>query len=202
MERSERGSALILALAFMVAVGMIILGLATFASGSILNTSNARAQRTSLNDAESATVMAMQYLRNTFGCPTPTTPQTCLSLYNGGQLPVGQSTQTCLPNNESASALPSSDPRQSGQGNSVSLACVPNYNPGSPATRVVDFYACRSGTPYSACISGGSPQVILHARVTYNDYANDGTISCNPNSVTTCGTGMTVNAWDVPAADS
>jgi Tfp pilus assembly protein PilX len=193
MASEERGSALILALAFMVAMGLIILALATFTSDAILNTSNARSQRTSLNDAESATVTAMQYLRSNF---------VALSLYNGGQLPVGQSTQSCLPNDESASALPSSDPRQTGQPNSVSLACVPNYNPGSTATRVVDFYASRSGTSYTPCTTPGSSQVILHARVTYDDYATDGTVSCDPTSVTTCGSGMTVDAWDVATADS
>src|ERR1700742_4717533 len=87
-DHQDRGSALILALAFMVAIGLIILALATFTSDSMLNTSNARAQRTSLNDAEAATVTAMQYLRSNFGS---------LNLYNGGQLPTGQTTQTCLP---------------------------------------------------------------------------------------------------------
>ena len=98
--------------------------------------------------------------------------------------------------------LPSSDQRLTGQTNSVSLACVPRYNPGSAATRVVDFYACQSGTTFSACTATGSSKVILHAQVTYNDYSTGGQMSCNPSSVTTCGTGMTVDAWDVPTADS
>ncbi len=78
----------------------------------------------------------------------------------------------------------------------------PSYNPGSSATRVVDFYACRSGTGYNTCVASGSSKVILHAQVVYNDYATDGTISCDPTSVTTCGTGMTVQVWDVSTADS
>jgi hypothetical protein len=199
-DRQEQGSALILALAFMVAIGLVILSLATFASSAMLNTSNSHAQRTALNDAEAATVTAMQYLRTNF---------VSISMYNGGQLPNGQTTQTCLPGaagGESASVLPSSDPRRAGQGNSVYLACVANYNVGSPATRVVDFYACQPGTSanyYSVCTAPGSSKVILHAQVTYDDYPASGPIDCGPNSgQTTCGTGMTVNAWDVATADS
>jgi Tfp pilus assembly protein PilX len=194
----ERGSALILALAFVFAVGLLILALASVTSDSMLSTSNARSQRTSLNDAETATMTAMQYLRSNYAGV----------VYDNG---IKQSTgapdaQTCLP---PGATLPSSDSRVTG-GSSVSLWCIANYNPTSSATRVVDFYACRSGTTFTACTAPSSTSVILHAQVSYNDFPTSGAPSCGPTSTSTpststpptCGTAMTVNSWDIKGADT
>ncbi len=197
--RDERGSALILALVFVFAVGLLILALASLTSNSMLSTSNARAQRTSLNDAETATMTAMQYLRTNYaGAALPTVatrPQSCLP--SGAISPPGSGNV----------ALKSSDPRVSGQ-STVSLWCVGNYNPTSSATRVVDFYACRSNTSFTACTN--STNLILRAQVSYNDFPSSGVPSCGPTSTSTpststpptCGTAMTVNSWDIASTDS
>jgi hypothetical protein len=186
--RDERGSALILALAFVFAVGLIILALASLTSNSMLGTSNARAQRTSLNDAETAIMTAMQYLRSNYGG----------AVYDGGVTP-----QSCLP---PSASLPASDPRVSGQTSTVSLWCIANYNPTSTATRVVDFYACRTNTTFGTCTTVNSLSLLLHAQVAYNDFPASGVPSCGPGpgpaSNSTCGTAMTVNTWDIATADS
>jgi hypothetical protein len=182
--RDDRGSALILALAFVFAVGLLILALASLTSNSMLSTSNARAQRTSLNDAETATMTAMQYLRSHYGG----------AVYDGG---VTQ--QSCLPPN---ATLPASDPRVQGQVSTVSLWCVANANPTSAATRVVDFYACRANTPFPACTGSGATNLLLHVQVSYDDFPASGVPTCGPASSSTCGTAMSVNTWDIATADS
>jgi hypothetical protein len=204
--RDERGSALVLALIFVVAMGGIILALATFTSNSMLTTSNVRAQRTVLNDAETATVTAMQSLRSNYsgtedaqGNPGAYLgPNTAVSCFANNVTPAGGGNVV----------LPSSNPQSSGS--SVSLYCTGNYNPTSPATRVVDFFACRANVSGAACIAPGSTQVVLHAQVSYNDFSTAGQNACGPNynpnatppMVQTCGTAMTVNTWDIFTADS
>jgi hypothetical protein len=175
---------LILALVFVFAVGLLILALASLTSNSMLATSNARAQRTSLNDAETATMTAMQYLRSNYGG----------AVYDGGITP-----QSCLP---STAKLPASDPRVPNQKSTVSLWCVGNANPSSSATRVVDFYACRANTTFPLCTAANSTNLILHAQVSYNDFPASGVLSCDPTSNSTCGTAMTVNTWDIATTDS
>jgi Tfp pilus assembly protein PilX len=205
----ERGSALILALAFVFAVGLLILALASLTSNSMLSTSNARAQRTSLNDAETATMTAMQYLRSNYGAAAydgGITPQSCLPASDiSPPPPAPPSVQT-----SGNVALPSSDPRVPGQSSTVSLWCVGNYNPTSSATRVVDFYACRVNTTFAACTAASSTSLILHAQVSYNDFPSSGVASCGPTSTSTpststpptCGTAMNVNSWDIATTDS
>jgi hypothetical protein len=203
----ERGSALILALAFVFAVGLLILALASLTSNSMLGTSNARAQRTSLNDAETAIMTAMQYLRSNYAgavYDSGITPQSCLpsSAISPSPGPVG------APGSGNV-AVKSSDPRVAGQSSTVSLWCVGNYNPTSSATRVVDFYACSSNMGFTDC-AVNSKNVILHARVSYNDFPASGVPSCGPTSTSTpststpptCGTAMTVNSWDIVSTDS
>jgi hypothetical protein len=214
--RDERGSALVLALIFVVAMGGIILALATFTSNSMLTTTNVRAQRTVLNDAETATVTAMQSLRSNFYGTEDSSGslpgQGITGAYLGPNTAV-----SCFPNTVTPAGggnaggpvnLPSSNPQRSGS--SVSLYCTGNYNPTSPATRVVDFYACRANVSGAVCIAPGSTQVVLHAQVSYNDFSTAGQNACGPNynpnatppMVQTCGTAMTVNTWDIYTADS
>jgi hypothetical protein len=200
-DRDEQGSALILALVFVFAVGIIILALATFTSNSMLTTSNVRVQRTSLNDAETATVAAMQYLRNNYsGTTYNAAPAGCLptQIPSGGGPPVGGPT-----------GLPSSDPRKT-SGSTVNLYCIASYNPFSSATRVVDFYACGPAASAATCTAGGSSMTVLHAEVTYNDYPTSGPPTCGPTfdpnatppQISSCGTAMTVNSWDITNTDS
>jgi hypothetical protein len=174
----ERGTSLILALVFVFAVGMVLVAVGGLAANALLNSNNARAQRTSAQDAETAVTIAMQYVRYIPALPSPS---------------------ACLPPN---STIPSSDPR-SGAGNPLEVYCTTTVTPTSIRTRVVEFFACSSGTSADSCVTA-SP--LLHAEVSYNDLNSQGVDDCydaQPEPVTTsCGTSMTVNLWDVIGADS
>jgi hypothetical protein len=187
-------------------MGIIILALATFTSDSMFNTTNVRAQRTALNDAETATVTAMQYLRSNFYGTEDSMgstgaylgPNTPVSCFANGVTPAGSGNAGGNVN------LPSSNPQFAGS--SVSLYCTGNYNPTSPSTRVVDFYACRANVLGPACITAGAGTVVLHAQVAYNDFSTAGQNACGPSysagMVQTCGTAMTVITWEIPNADT
>ncbi len=152
-ERDDRGASLILALVFVFVIGMVLVAVGGLAANALLNTSNARAQRTSTGDAEAAVTIAMQYLR-----------------YNPAPDPAVS--PSCLPPN---STIPSSDPRVSSD-NPFKVVCTLALAPTSPQTRVVDFYACLSGgvTSQLAC----QTSAVLHAQVTYNDLNADGIDDC------------------------
>ncbi len=179
-ERDDRGTSLILALVFVFVIGMVLVAVGGLAANALLNTTNARAERTSTGDADAAVTIAMQYLR-----------------YNPAPDPVVA--PSCLP---PSSTIPSSDPAVNID-NPVQVVCTLAVDPTSPQTRVVDFYACPTGVSQSACDSSAT---LLHAQVAYNDLNADGIDDCYtalPAAVTTsCGTGMNVVLWDVIGADT
>ncbi len=175
----DRGTSLILAIVFVFVIGMVLVAVGGLAANALLNTNNARAERTSTGDGENAVTIAMQYLRYN---PISTAPA-----------------PSCLP---PSSTVPSSDPRV-GAVNPLRVDCTVAVNPTSSRTRVVDFYACPSGTtPLSACQSAA----VLHAEVAYNDLNADGVDDCfNVGSVvvtTSCGGAMNIDLWDVTGADN
>jgi hypothetical protein len=61
--RDDRGAALILALVFVFAIGVVLAGIASFATGSATNTSNLRQLRTSATIAENLTSQAIGQMR-------------------------------------------------------------------------------------------------------------------------------------------
>ena len=72
-----------------------------------------------------------------------------------------------------------------------STAPPPGYS------RLVDFYACPS-----VAICAGSPTLILHAQVAYSDSNFSGTNNCSATLLSTCGSGIALQSWDVIRADS
>jgi hypothetical protein len=185
--QDEVGSALVLALVFLVAIAILILALGSMAAGAFVNTNNVRTSRTALTNAETATTASIQYLREHFDSPAP----------NPSVL-----TPTLAPCPPFGTTVGSSDPRVSGT-NPIALYCKGQLNIGSPATRVIDLYACSSGTSQSACTASGSSAILVHAEVTFNDFNPDGVDQCTSPTVTTsCGSAMTINSWDIPLADS
>jgi hypothetical protein len=115
--RHDEGAALVLALVFLVAVGLVLLAIVTFAGGSFRNTINLNSQRGVEYAADGATTAAAQATRYTYN--TYTTPGNCL--------PGGQSSMTI-------------------NGIAISVQCsAVNFNPNSAATREVLFLACRTG---------------------------------------------------------
>ena len=76
-----------------------------------------------------------------------------------------------------------------------STAPPPGYS------RLVDFYTCPSGTPPGSCVVGNSA-LILHAQVAYSDSNFSGANNCSSTLVSTCGSGIALQSWDVIRADS
>jgi hypothetical protein len=181
----ERGAALILAIVFLFAFGMLFTALGGFATNSLHNTTNFRTQRTTLTNAETMATASMQYLRSSYGSSD--------AFYS-------QTPQYPCPG--TSSNIPSSDPRISGN-DPVQLTCVATVNTvlNSSSSRVVDFYAC-SGVSGASCVNAKAPVLLLHAEVIYDDYSTSGDRSCNSSTSTSCGTGMTITTWDIPLADT
>ena len=118
--RDERGTSLILALVFIFAVGMVLVAVGGLAANALLNTNNADAERTSAQDAENAVTIAIQYVRYLPALPSPS---------------------LCLP---PGSTIPSSG--QGNGANNLEVYCTTTVQRTNSRTRVVEFYACPSGT--------------------------------------------------------
>ena len=69
--RDEKGATLILALVFIFAIAMILVAVGGLAANALLNTSNARSQRTTIQDADNAVTIAMDYVRYNYVTPPP-----------------------------------------------------------------------------------------------------------------------------------
>ena len=178
-DRGERGAALILAMVFVFAIGLLLVALGRIATGALLTTNNLHSLRTTEGDAETATTIAMRYVRTTFDPAIYPGPAACL--------PPGFS-------------IPSSDPGTNVP-NPMVVYCTGNTPNTSGFTRVVDFYACAAGTPLSNCTVGNAA-LLLHAQVAFGDYNFAGLDSCNSTSNATCGVDMSIQSWDVTGADS
>jgi hypothetical protein len=175
----DQGTSLILALVFIVVIGVVLVAVGGLAANALLNTNNTRAQRTATEDAENAVTIAMQYLRYHYVPPT---------------------TNTCLP---AGVQIPSSDPRVSSV-TPVQVYCTQNVSSFSSTTRTVNFYACAPAVSAATCI--GQPGVrLVFAQVAYNDLNPLGISNCNSTSTptdTSCGLSMSVETWDVTGADT
>jgi hypothetical protein len=166
--RDEAGAVLILALVFLLAIGLAVVSLATMTTNDILNSTNLTSQRSIEYSADGATSMAVQNVR-----------------YSGN--PYSSAPANCLPNGSSATL----------NGVSMSVDCTQQqFDPVSGVTRVINFYACRTGT----C---SSTNAILQAQITFDDYSVSNSYLCTPGvSVSTCGTAMTVDSWILETANN
>ena len=164
---------------FVFVVAIVLVAIGGLAANALLNTSNIRTQRTSIEDAESAVTVAMQYLRY----QPPSFPPTCAA--------------------PSGITIPSSDPRRTNT-NPVQLYCTENVFPTLARTRVLQLYACPTGTSVTDCTTAKG-NVLLHAEVAYDDLDAEAVDNCFVSSAaavdTSCGLGMNVDIWDVVGAD-
>ena len=107
------------------------------------------------------------------------------SIYSGGTPP------SCLP---SSASLP------------YAVYCTQSDTPPNGYSRIVDFYACPSGTSEGSCVPTGSvpkpSALFLHAQAAYSDWNFAGQNSCSTASTATCGAGVTIEKWDVLRSDS
>lgn len=99
---------------------------------------------------------------------------------------------------------PSSTPSEtaclpSGVAEPVVVACT---GTSFSASRKIQFFTCVSGTSASACAAATSPSVLLlYSEVTYNDLP-PGIVGALCSAINTCGISLTIDNWDVRAADS
>lgn len=181
----EEGTALVLALVFVFAIGMILVAVINLAGNSLLNTNNLHQQRAVEFAADGATNAAVQWVRNS--CPPGSGATNCAGMYTGSE-------PSCLPSNAPSMTL---------NGATVVVYCTGDVGAGS---RTVQFYTCRSGVASSSCNTTGSNagNLLLQATVSYYDLNPDDTDTCtttspSPNS---CGIGMSVQNWNVNTSDN
>ena len=93
-----------------------------------------------------------------------------------------------------ADCLPQSVASMTISGVAITVDCSGTGPALSAQTRVVTFWACQQTT----CTSSNA---IVTAQVTFDDYSATGAYSCSSASVTTCGTGMTIDSWTVDATN-
>lgn len=79
--------------------------------------------------------------------------------------------------------------------------CDQTATPPTGYSRIVDFYTCPSGTSATNCVVGNAA-LLLHAQVSYTDWNFAGANNCSATTQATCGSGVTIDKWDVLRADS
>jgi hypothetical protein len=169
----EAGAVLILALAFLLTVGMITGGLAGWITNDLNNSTHFASARSLQFSASNATELAIQSIRydpllGTTQDASPPAP--CWGTGSGSDVSV--------PEGDTAS-------------DDMSVWCSTKWNPSSASTRVVTISTCLSSESAATC----SANPYLQAIVVFDDYP-PGLSAPNPNAcVVYCGTGMTVSSW-------
>jgi hypothetical protein len=177
--RSDTGSSLILALVYIVAIGMIIGALADWAMNDLGNTTRFQSAATVHDAVSGATEVAIQSIRY-----YPEYPQTESPTYN-----------TCF---SPASGSNASDVQINGTW--VAVWCSTVANPTSQNTRIVTFVACTesSGTVANNAMATCEASPYLKAVVTFGDYPSGGgglqTSVCSGGQ-NVCGFSATTNQW-------
>ena len=183
----ERGAVLVLALVFIVVIGMIVGGMASWTANSLTDTLTFNQDRSAQYALSSATQVAIQSIRYTplLGTSSPPSTQTLNASppsycwgssgdsYGGSELTT--------------------------QNDAVETFCSTVWNPTSAATRIVTISACLqsvlpapASSPSPAAVCAQTPG--LRTQVTFDDYSSSNpTINPGP-CVSTCGTGMTINS--------
>jgi hypothetical protein len=174
--RDETGAVLLLALMFLVAVGLIVGGIAAWTANDLDNSlvfAQARSADFSLN---SATQLAVQSIRYTPLIGSNETLNASPPSYCWGSGPTSGLTT---------------------QGDAIDVWCSTVWNPTSSSTRVVTISACLTSITPTAAGCASTPG--LQTVVTFDDYASS-LSPPNPGQCTnTCGSGMTINSATMPA---
>ena len=169
-DRAERGASLILALVFLTAISVMILGVASLAVTDLLGSSHLAAQRSSEYAADGAIDAAIQSVRYSYN-PFTTT----------GLCTPGATTSLTINNT------------------SVEVYCSGTINIFSGSTRTVTFFACPVGQSASVCTAGPivTAQVVFDDYTNPTSPAKP-VRTCNITSgTTTCGTSLTIKSWIV-----
>jgi hypothetical protein len=171
--RDERGSTLILAFVYLVAVGITVTALTGWAANNLNNTGRLSTVRSLQEAARSTTEVALQSIRYT---------------------PLLQPSQTlnASPPNYCWGPGPTSGVSNI-DGYSVNSWCSTVWNPTSAVTRVVTISTCLSTVSAAACANAPYLKVVVN----YDDYPPGGAapVSGSCELWTWCGEGQTIVSW-------
>ena len=176
----DEGSALLLAIIFLLAIGLVILALGSFAVQSASTNVSVRTQAKVEAAAETAATAAIQQVRVSWQYP-----QTLGSTAYSNDLKSTPTAQACMPSGATSAAAVYCEGWQIG------------------TSRLVDFFVC--GSTYGSTSSNCLAKTELFAAVTYQDIPDGGapnSSSCTSSSNATCGIKMNIGQWDVRIADS
>ena len=210
--RDESGAVLVLALIFMVAVGLIVGGLASWTSNDLKNALDFQSARNAQYALSSTSQVAIQNIRYT----------PLLGGVDGGD---GGATLNASPPSYCWGPTPFTAPPTGDsyvseltvQNYQVAVWCSTVWDPTSTSTRVVTVSACLTSVistpsnpgPLSAVQSAATAcaaQPGLQTIVTFDDYSASNptphTNACSPPpSSEACGTGMTINSSTIGVAN-
>jgi hypothetical protein len=171
-EHGERGAILILALAYIVVIGVIVAAITTWASGDLNNTDNFTSARNLDYSLSSAVEVAINNIRYTPEADSvnATTPVACWG--------SGTTSSYQLPSSKNNSSPANID-----------TWCSTLSDPGTSTTRTVTIYACVSTYSASACSNPSTPSLPqLEAVIVFDDYSATGQSAY--------GEGATLESWD------
>jgi hypothetical protein len=186
-ESREEGAILILAFAYLVAIGLVVALLSTWATADLNNSTQFKAANSLDQAATDMMDVAVQYVRYT-------------PLISSSQIPGTSSPFVACWGGQSLKLIPVID------GNQVAVWCSTQWNPLQFQTRVVTFVACPISVSVASCqqstpIPGQLPPTytdsLLTAVVTYDDYPPAPAKSAPIQNLCSvwCGAGMTVGSW-------
>jgi len=172
----EAGSILIVALIYLVAVGITVGALAGWASNDLGNSTRLGAVRSEQDAARSVAELAMQNIRY------------------APMLGSNQTLNASPPSYCWTTSPPNQPTGVSGiDGYSMNAWCSTTWNPTSAATRVVTISVCSNQLNAATCAATPYLKVV----VTFDDYPPGGAapISGSCTLWSWCGQGQTINAW-------
>jgi hypothetical protein len=173
-DRNESGSVLVLALLYLIAISLVLAGLASWVINDLNNSSRFSSARSLQFAANSATELAIQNMRYAPLLSAGQTLNASPPSYCWGSGPTSQLTGS-----------------NTVDGVSIEVWCSTVWTPSSADTRVVTFSSCLSGVNASTCVVNPT----LAAVVAFDDYPPG---VSTPNSgvcAVYCGTGLTVESW-------
>jgi len=188
----DRGAILILALIFIVAVGVIVTALASWATNDLNNTGTFTNIQKLHSDATGMMKLSIGYVRYN-------------PIIEGNQAVNVASPVTACWGGTNPQLLPTID------GYQVAVWCSTVWNPSSsttPPTRVVTFYACQAysasgvAVPASVCTTPG--ETLLTEVVGFDDYPTGVNAPNQTLCSILCGEGETIisSQWGSPTVDA
>jgi hypothetical protein len=183
-QSGEEGAILILALAYLLAISLVVAVLTTWVSNDLDNSSKFSTANSLTAAASGMTDLAIQYVRYN---PLITNNQ-----------PIAPATSPLVAcwGGTSITAIPVIDGQQ------VAVWCTTQWTPLVATTRTVTFYACPISVTAGGCAAPGNS--LLTAIVVYDDYPPAPARSAPIQDLCTvyCGEGMTIQSWQWGASSS